>query len=63
MTQPSTGEKIPLTVHLSPEVAKRLKAACETQKRPAADLVAELLDRHLPRLPSGGQQKTSIPYA
>ncbi len=63
MTQPTSGEKIPLTVYLSPEVAKRLKAASETQRRPAAELAADLLDRYLPRLPGAGQQKGSIPYA
>jgi hypothetical protein len=63
MTQPASGEKIPLTVFLSSEVAKRLKAASETQRRPAADLAADLLDRYLPRLPAAGQQKGSIPYS
>ena len=63
MTQPASGEKIPLTVYLSAELAKRLKTASESQRRPAAELAADLLDRYLPRLPSGGQQKGSIPYA
>ena len=63
MTQPSAGEKIPLTVYLSPDVAKRLKAAAEAQKRPAADLAADLLDRHLPRPQTGPQPKGVIPYA
>jgi len=63
MTQPNPGEKISLTVNLSPEVARRLKAASETQKRPAADLAADLLDRYLPRLQTAGQQKGSIPYS
>jgi hypothetical protein len=63
MTQPNPGDKISLTVHLSPDVAKRLKAAAETQKRAAADLVADLLDRHLPRPQTGGQAKSSIPYS
>jgi hypothetical protein len=63
MTQPSPGEKIALTVRLSADVAKRLKAAAEAQKRPAADLAADLLDRHLPRPPTGGQPKGVIPYA
>ncbi len=63
MTQPASGEKIPLTVYLSAEVAKRLKTASETQRRPAAELAADLLDRYLPRLPSAGQQKGSIPYS
>jgi hypothetical protein len=61
MTQPNTGDKISLTVYLSPDVAKRLKAAAEAQKRPAADLVADLLDRHLPR-PTSGPTKGNIPY-
>jgi hypothetical protein len=62
MTQ-TPGEKIPLTIQLSPEVAKRLKAAAEARRLSAADLVADLLDRHLPRLPTGGQPKANIPYA
>jgi hypothetical protein len=62
MTQPS-GEKIALTIQLSPDVAKRLKAAAEARRLSAADLVADLLDRHLPRLPPSGQPKPSIPYA
>jgi hypothetical protein len=63
MTQPASGEKIPLTVYLSAELAKRLKTASETQRRPAAELAADLLDRYLPRLPPTGQQKGSIPYS
>ena len=63
MTQPSDGDKIPLTVNLSPELARRLMAASEAQKRPAADLAADLLDRYLPRLPASGQQKGNIPYS
>ena len=63
MTQPNPGERIALTIHLSPELAQRLKAASETQRRPAADLVADLLDRYLPRLPPTGQKKGGIPYA
>ena len=63
MTQPNTGEKIALTVHLSADVAKRLKAAAEAQKRSAADLAADLLDRYLPRLQTAGPQKGSIPYS
>jgi hypothetical protein len=63
MTQPIPGDRISLTVYLSPDVAKRLKAAAEAQKRAAADLVADLLDRHLPRPQTGGQPKSSIPYS
>lgn len=63
MTQPTPNDKISLTIQLSPDIAKRLKAAAEAQKRPAADFVASLLDRHLPRLPTSGEQKSSIPYS
>jgi hypothetical protein len=62
MAQPSGSDKIPLTLHLSADVARRLQLAAEARKRPAADLAAELLDRHLPRVPSG-EQKGNIPYA
>ncbi len=63
MTQPTTGDKIPVTLHLSADVAARLKMAAEAQKRPAADLAAELLDRHLPRPQTGGPKRGSIPYS
>ena len=63
MPESTSGEKIALTVYLSADVAKRLKAASETQKRPAADLAADLLDRNLPRLPPAGKPRGSIPYA
>lgn len=63
MAEPSTGGKIPLTVHLSAEVAARLKVAAETQRRTAADLAADLLDRYLPRLPTAGAKKGNIPYS
>ena len=63
MPEPSTGGKIPLTLQLPAEVAARLKLAAETQRRPAADLAAELLDRYLPRPANSGPQKGSIPYS
>ena len=63
MAESSSSGKVPLTVHLPAEVAVRLKLAAETQKRPAAELAAELLDRYLPRLPSSGQAKGNIPYS
>ena len=63
MTEPSTAGKIPLTLHLTADVAARLKLAAETQRRPAADLAADLLDRYLPRPPSSGPKKGSIPYS
>jgi hypothetical protein len=60
MAEQGPADKIPLTVQLSPDLARRLKAASEAQKRSPAEVVAELLDRHLPR-PSA--QKGRIPYA
>jgi hypothetical protein len=63
MTQPFPSDKISLTIQLSPDIAKRLKVAAEAQKRSAADLVANLLDRHLPRVQTGDQPKSSIPYS
>ena len=63
MSEPSVSGKIPLTLHLPVEVAARLKQAAEAQRRPAADLAADLLDRHLPRPPAGGPKKGSIPYS
>jgi hypothetical protein len=62
MAQPSSTEKVPLTLQLSPEVAKRLMMAAETQRRTVADLAADLLDRYLPRAATGGPKK-SIPYS
>jgi hypothetical protein len=58
----SPGEKIPLTIQLSADVARRLKVAAEARRLSAADLVLDLLDRNLPRLPAGGQPKGNIPY-
>ena len=63
MAEPTPTAKIPLTLYLSADVAARLKSAAEKQRRAAADLAAELLDRHLPRPPAGGPQKGSIPYS
>jgi len=63
MTLPADNAKIRLTLELKADVARRLAAAAETQKRPAAELAAELLDRYLPRSPADGPKKGSIPYA
>jgi hypothetical protein len=63
MAEQDTSKKIPLTLHLSADVAVRLKLAAETQRQAAADLAADLLDRYLPRLPTGGPKKGSIPYS
>ncbi|MCE5269453.1 MAG: ribbon-helix-helix domain-containing protein [Planctomycetaceae bacterium] len=61
MPQSNPPDKIPVTLHLPAEVAVRLKLAAESQKRPAAELAVELLDRYLPR--PHGPKKGSIPYA
>jgi hypothetical protein len=63
MAEPIASGKIPLTLHLSSDVAVRLKLAAEKQKRPAADLAADLLDRHLPPMPTAGPKPGNIPYA
>ena len=62
MSEQRPTEKIPVTIYLSADVAGRLKLAAEAQKRSAADLAAELLDRHLPRSQTGGP-KSNIPYS
>lgn len=54
-------DKIPVTINLSPELALRLRALAEMRKRPAAEVVVDLLDQHLPKLQQ--QKKGSIPYA
>ena len=63
MAESGTSGKIPLTLHLSAEVAARLKSTADRQHRPPADVAAELLDRHLPRTPSAGAKPGSIPYS
>jgi hypothetical protein len=63
MAEKSPDDKIPFTVHLPVDLARRLKLAADTQKRPAADLVVDMLSRHLPRLDSGASKKGKIPYA
>jgi predicted transcriptional regulator len=60
MAEKSTGDKYPLTIHLSADLAKRLMAAAEARKRTPADLAADLLDRNLPQVQAGGKDK--IPY-
>jgi hypothetical protein len=61
MPEPSPTDRIPLTLSLTVDVARRLKAAADAQKRSAGDIVADLLDRHLPRA-QGEQKKGKIPY-
>ena len=62
MSEQRAGEKIPLTIHLSTDLAARLKQAAESRKISPADVAAELLDRHLPRPRSEGA-KGNIPYS
>jgi hypothetical protein len=61
MATKSEEGKVPLTIHLLPELARRLQLEAETRKRPPAELVVELLTRHLPNLPPPGG-KVKIPY-
>jgi hypothetical protein len=63
MAEKIPADKVPLTVQLSPELAKRLQAAAVAHKRLAATVVIELLERHLPRPASGEQGKVKIPYS
>ncbi len=50
-------------MHVSPDVAARLKQAAEAQKRSPAEVAAELLGRHLPHPQTGGPKKLNIPYS
>ena len=60
MPEPITKGKFSLTIYMDAELAKRLAAAATAQKRPAEDVVVDMLDRSLPRLQTSGQGK--IPY-
>jgi hypothetical protein len=63
MPESHPADKIPLTIHLSADVAARLKQAAEAQRRSPAEFAAELLGRHLPRPQTGGPKKGAIPYS
>lgn len=63
MPEQRPTDKMPLTIHLSPDVAVRLKMLAETQKRPAEVVAADLLDRHLPRPRPQGGAKERAPYS
>jgi hypothetical protein len=63
MADQSPIGKIPLTLQLPAELAARLKTAAETQRRSAAGLATDLLDRYLPKPPSAGAKKGNIPYS
>jgi hypothetical protein len=59
MAEPRGNEKIPLTIYLNADMAARLQMAAEAQKRAAAELVLDMLDRTLPQIRAA---KTKIPY-
>ena len=64
MAEKDAEGKIPFTLHLTEDLAKRLHLAAASRNRAASDVAAELLDRHLP--PLEGRQpkkKGGIPYA
>lgn len=63
MPDKNSPEKIPLTLHLSADMAARLKVAAERQQQTAADVAIELLDRYLPRPSTAMPKKGSIPYS
>jgi len=60
MPEQNTKGKFPLTIYMDADLAKRLAVTAEGQKRPAEDLVIDMLDRSLPQLQSSGKGK--IPY-
>ncbi len=62
MTTTSPNEKNELTIRLSEDVAMRLEAVAQRQKRPAHLVAAALLEKYLPRL-DAGQKRVNIPYA
>jgi len=63
MSEQSASERIPLTLYLSADVAKRLQLAAEAQKKAATDVATGLLDRYLPQVQAGKSSKGNIPYA
>jgi len=64
MAEKYADGKTRFTLHLTEGLAKRLQLAAASQNRAASDVVAELLDRHLPH-PEARQtkKKGGIPYA
>ncbi len=60
MAQPP-ADRLSLTLSLSPDLARRLMQVAEAQKRPAAQVALDLLDRNLPQA-DDGQKKSKIPY-
>jgi hypothetical protein len=63
MTTKNADEKNRLTIYLPEDLARRLKLVAVSQNKAASNVVAELLDRHLPRLEVREQKaKKKIPY-
>ncbi len=65
MATKSRDEDCRLVINLPEDVAKRLELASARQNRPASDVVAELLNRHLPHLQASEakKKKRNIPYS
>jgi len=64
MANEDTPKKAQLTLYLSDNLAKRLKLTAARQNRAASKVVAELLDKHLPRLNvPQTKKKGDIPYS
>jgi hypothetical protein len=64
VTKQGSAETHRLTIDLPEGVATRLELAAARQQRAASDVVAELLDRHLPHLEARETKKGGkIPYA
>ncbi len=62
MAKEDPHEEAKLTICLPEGLAQRLKLAAARQNRAPADVAAELLDRHLPRLEVPETKKKNIPY-
>ena len=63
MAKKDLDEKDRLTIYLPADVAQRLKLVAVSQKRAASDVVAEMLDKHLPHLEVRETKKgPKIPY-
>lgn len=61
MAESRPADRLSLTLSLSPDIARRLMQTAEAQKRAAAAVVLDLLDRNLPQA-DDGKKKTKIPY-
>jgi predicted transcriptional regulator len=63
MATKTPDEKNRLTIYLPEDLARRLKLVAVSQNKAASNVVAELLDKYLPRLEIQEQKdKKKIPY-